>query len=256
MIEVNILEDIAGCQVKICLGCGIPKLLSDFHKDKNAKDGLCSRCKKCVKRYQQSHKKEMAETRRQYTKKNKAKIAEQKRQYNTAHKEEITAYKKQHRIDNIEEISESERQYRETHKEERAEYRRLHKKESSEYHKKRYKDNKKEEDERSRKYRQTENGKNLHRKSEHKRRALKLNAELEEFSSNEIFERDGYICQLCGKKTRPDCKWTHKLFPNLDHIIPLSKGGSHTKSNTQCLCRRCNVTKYNTGKGDQLRLFG
>ena len=41
-----------------------------------------------------------------------------------------------------------------------------------------------------------------------------------------------------------------------DKAIPLSKGGSHTKKNCQCLCRQCNSTKHNSGKGDQLRLFG
>lgn len=29
----------------------------------------------------------------------------------------------------------------------------------------------------------------------------------------------------------------------LDHIVPISKGGPHTYSNTQCLCRDCNLKK-------------
>ncbi|MBU2249718.1 MAG: HNH endonuclease, partial [Gammaproteobacteria bacterium] len=66
-----------------------------------------------------------------------------------------------------------------------------------------------------------------------------------------------YICQLCGVKTRPDIKnQYHPKRPELDHIVPLSLGGEHTKQNTQCLCRQCNMTKNNTGVGDQLRLFG
>jgi 5-methylcytosine-specific restriction endonuclease McrA len=31
--------------------------------------------------------------------------------------------------------------------------------------------------------------------------------------------------------------------PELDHIIPLAKGGDHTKSNVQCVCASCNRKK-------------
>jgi endogenous inhibitor of DNA gyrase (YacG/DUF329 family) len=41
--------------------------------------------------------------------------------------------------------------------------------------------------------------------------------------------------------------------PELDHIIPLSLGGTHTKSNTQLLCRKCNRIKGATSSG-QLRM--
>jgi len=105
-------------------------------------------------------------------------------------------------------------------------------------------------------YRQTDAGKDAARKGSQKRRALKLNATVEDFSPAKILERDGYICQHCGRKTRPDYKNSfHPLYPNLDHIVPLSKGGEHSKRNTQCLCRQCNTRKHNDIKG-QVRLFG
>ncbi|WP_083716658.1 HNH endonuclease signature motif containing protein [Agrobacterium sp. DSM 25558] len=31
--------------------------------------------------------------------------------------------------------------------------------------------------------------------------------------------------------------------PELDHVKCLSIGGDHVQSNTQCLCRSCNVAK-------------
>ena len=49
--------------------------------------------------------------------------------------------------------------------------------------------------------------------------------------------------------------WGLLIYPNLDHIIPLKKGGSHTRLNSQCLCHKCNIIKGSTGVGDQLRLF-
>ena len=63
----------------------------------------------------------------------------------------------------------------------------------------------------------------------------------------EIFARDKWKCQLCGIATlkRYDPSTPDRLAksPTLDHVIPLSKGGSHTRSNTQLLCSKCNTAK-------------
>lgn len=51
-----------------------------------------------------------------------------------------------------------------------------------------------------------------------------------------IYERDGYRCCKCGISDR---------YANLeiDHIIPISKGGKSTYDNLQTLCHKCNVEK-------------
>lgn len=60
----------------------------------------------------------------------------------------------------------------------------------------------------------------------------------------EIFERDGWLCQLCGCSTPKSLRGTYEPnAPELDHIIPVSKGGAHTEKNLQCLCRACNIAK-------------
>lgn len=89
-----------------------------------------------------------------------------------------------------------------------------------------------------------------------RRRALKKNVLVEKFNSIEIFIRDGWRCQICGKKVRPTFTEYHDLYPNLDHIIPLSKGGTHTRDNCQCTCRKCNIAKRDKIGGQQLLLFG
>jgi hypothetical protein len=71
-----------------------------------------------------------------------------------------------------------------------------------------------------------------------------------------VFKRDGWRCQLCGKKLNPKHRGTIRDdAPELDHIIPWACGGEHSYRNTQCACRRCNIEKGARELG-QLRLFG
>ena len=70
-----------------------------------------------------------------------------------------------------------------------------------------------------------------------------------------VFDRDGWRCQICMKKTlRSKRGTTHNMAPELDHILPLSKGGDHTYANTQCTCRRCNGLKGDNVYG-QIPMF-
>jgi 5-methylcytosine-specific restriction endonuclease McrA len=88
------------------------------------------------------------------------------------------------------------------------------------------------------------------------RRARKKGAEYEPVNPLKVFERDGWRCQLCGVKTPKTKRGTYSdQAPELDHIIPLSAGGSHSYLNTQCACRRCNQEKSDKPMG-QLLLIG
>ena len=53
-----------------------------------------------------------------------------------------------------------------------------------------------------------------------------------------IYERDGYRCRRCGVSER-------YAALEIDHIIPISKGGKSTYENLQTLCRKCNYEKGN-----------
>lgn len=54
-----------------------------------------------------------------------------------------------------------------------------------------------------------------------------------------IKERDSYTCRLCGASVAQE---PHLLL-EVDHIVPVSKGGLTTEDNLQTLCWRCNRSK-------------
>lgn len=47
-----------------------------------------------------------------------------------------------------------------------------------------------------------------------------------------VFARDGNRCQYCGATAE-----------NIDHVVPRSKGGTHTWDNVVAACRPCNTRK-------------
>jgi 5-methylcytosine-specific restriction endonuclease McrA len=53
-------------------------------------------------------------------------------------------------------------------------------------------------------------------------------------SKKEIFLRDQYTCQYCGKKTQD---------LTLDHVIPRRQRGAHTWENVVAACSYCNLRK-------------
>lgn len=55
----------------------------------------------------------------------------------------------------------------------------------------------------------------------------------------DVLKRDHYKCQICGSTAKDGAKL------QVDHIIPVSKGGKTEMSNLQVLCSRCNIGKSN-----------
>jgi 5-methylcytosine-specific restriction endonuclease McrA len=49
-----------------------------------------------------------------------------------------------------------------------------------------------------------------------------------------VFARDGHVCQYCGARAE-----------SIDHVVPRSRGGTHSWDNVVAACRRCNSRKEN-----------
>ena len=90
-----------------------------------------------------------------------------------------------------------------------------------------------------------------------KRKAMDRGATVaDKFNPFKVFDRDGWKCQICGIKTPKFLRGTYKPnAPELDHIVPISKGGQHTMTNAQTSCRSCNATKSNGAPIGQMGLF-
>ena len=159
--------------------------------------------------------------------------------YHAEHAEEIQARKKDHYWDNKETENARNKEYREENKE------RLNQQANDKYH---------ADIEASREYQRiwNENNPDKRRAKENRynrahpekvlqkngrQRARRSNAPINDFTAaewQELKEQYDYRCVYCGEQ-----------FERLarDHIIPLNKGGAHTKSNIVPACRRCNGRK-------------
>ncbi|MEU3452178.1 HNH endonuclease signature motif containing protein [Micromonospora sp. NPDC006766] len=90
----------------------------------------------------------------------------------------------------------------------------------------------------------------------HFRRARIRGADAEKFTKESIFDRDGWRCALCNRKIQRRLKHPHPLSASLDHTVPLSRGGTHTRANVRAAHLRCNLKKHARIENVQLMLFG
>lgn len=86
-----------------------------------------------------------------------------------------------------------------------------------------------------------------------KRRARKLGGEFEPITLSDIIKRDGPCCYICGIVTDPDVPAHSENKAELEHVVPLSKGGHHIADNLRCACFRCNRTKGHTRTPEEVR---
>ncbi len=92
--------------------------------------------------------------------------------------------------------------------------------------------------------------------SSHRRRARRNGGKVERFTKEQVFDRDKWRCQICGIDTPKELKGSFfHSAPELDHIVPLSRGGDHTKENSRCACRSCNQFKSNKTDAEMLSLL-
>lgn len=66
---------------------------------------------------------------------------------------------------------------------------------------------------------------------------------VERFARSEIYDRDGGTCGVCGRPVPAD-------EATLDHVVPLSRRGVHTRANVRVAHLACNATRAAWNIGD------
>ena len=194
---------------KLCNQCGDMKPVSAFSKQKSSKDGLRWQCKACdagyMKRWRADH---------------CAEVAVYNGRYRTEHREEAVSYGKEYREEHREELLAYFKQYNTAHRREKATWHAAHREENRE--------------KRAAYNRQwSEENREKEAAGSQRRRARKMAVTIEDFDVMEVWERDGEVCTYCGS--------TEDL--TLDHVVPLSRGGTHALANLRVACRSCNSSK-------------
>jgi hypothetical protein len=96
------------------------------------------------------------------------------------------------------------------------------------------------------------------RRDRRKYRKRMEGVESEPYTHGEIAQRDGWRCQLCRKPVNPRKRFPDPMSASIDHIVPISQGGTDMRSNVQLAHLFCNMSKGNRAvpDGEQLRLLG
>ncbi len=192
MIVEYFKEFVVLMEAKICVKCGVEKLLSDFCKKKANKGGLNYQCRSCSNEYNKQYRIDNHIARKEYTQKYKERHKENYRKQYESNPEKMRKLWRDQYKQNIESKRESARKYRKNNPEKRrvmAQIRRA--------------------------------------------RIIGNGGSYTEVEWKELKEKYGNKCLRCKKKK--------KL--TVDHIIPISKGGTSNINNLQPLCKSCNSIK-------------
>ena len=76
-------------------------------------------------------------------------------------------------------------------------------------------------------------------------RRIKTSEPLGVFLRVDIYNRDNWICQICKKPVDKKLSFPSPKAASLDHIVPLSRGGTHESRNVQLAHLSCNTSKGN-----------
>lgn len=205
--------------------------------------GSRGRCKQCARdnaaKWRKTNPERHRENSRRWARENQEAVKENKRQYGKANAEAIKDKKHKHYEVNKETIRESHRQYRhknrESDNEKKRRWHEANKEADNERRRRHYEANKEAAKEHQRQWKRS--NPDTVRAANQRRRTRKAGngGSYTAAEWKTLCEQYNNRCLACGKG---DVKLT------VDHVIPLSMGGSSDIDNIQPLCLSCNVRKH------------
>jgi 5-methylcytosine-specific restriction endonuclease McrA len=201
---------------KHCPACKGVLPVAEFSRESKRKDGLSVYCKACNKQRFEVNKERIQEQRRRFREANRDALREQYKKFRAGHQERKNEQNKRSYASHKDRAIKYMEQYR--------------------------KNNRETLNENKRQYYKTEQGKMVARAAHSKRKSLKINA-IGTHTAQDIavqFEKQHGQCHWCKKKFI-----SGKNAYHVDHVIPLSRGGSNDPSNLVLACPTCNLSKNN-----------
>jgi len=83
----------------------------------------------------------------------------------------------------------------------------------------------------------------IHQKRKPPKRAIAVNNGDCTISLVSVYKKYGGVCAICGRKVKKSVEFNDPESPVVDHIIPISKDGTHTWDNVQLAHWKCNAIK-------------
>lgn len=90
-----------------------------------------------------------------------------------------------------------------------------------------------------------ENPEKCHAATRRRDKRLLANGPVEHFLDREIFERDEWTCGICSGSVDQSLAWPDGGSASLDHVNPISLGGTHTRDNVRLAHLGCNIRRGN-----------
>ncbi len=203
---------------KFCTGCKQRKPLGDFASGESS-------CRACRKAYNRQHRQN-----------NSDRLHAQKKAYYETHKEQYAAYGRYWNAAHVEQRRYNERKNRLAHLErERARGR-----EKAARRAARDPDRSRVQ---SRRWR-AEHPDRAHAIDARKRAVRSAAPIVDRVNRMVVADRDCWTCQICGEPIDPTLTYPDPGYLNIDHIVPLSRGGEHSYANCQATHAQCNAVKH------------
>lgn len=213
---------------KQCSRCGETKSLSEFYRRALSADGRSASCSACQKRYREENREKVLESSRRYREQNPDKVRESRRRYQERKRggpprkrQSGTAQDRRRKYSeqNPDRVRESRRRWR------------LKNRDKLRADAKRYRERNLDKV-RETQRRWQESNPDAKRMYTQRRKARKRNAVTFTVSAKDLRRLRTDRCVACGE-----------IAGTVDHLIPLSRGGSHGVGNLVAMCGSCNSRK-------------